>query len=626
MCGISGAIGFDSSQGASIIQKMNERLQHRGPDDEGFFVENKVAFGHRRLAILDLSSAGHQPMTSPNGRYIIVYNGEIYNFREIRNKIKKDFPAYTFISDCDTEVLLAAFECWGKDCLKEFNGMFAFAIWDKREEVMFAARDRAGIKPFYYYKADNKLLFASEIRSVLDSGIVPRIADKNSVADYLNYQTVHAPQTIIKDVYMLMPGHYMFFDNGKIEIEEYWSFTKNYNKDLEGKDYRKICKDVSHLLYESVQRRMISDVPFGAFLSGGIDSSAITGLMSEVSPGKVKTFSIVFEDKKFSEEEYARLISKKFGTEHHELKLSPEFFLENLTIGLKAMDHPSLDGLNTFMVSKMTKESGITMALSGVGGDELFCGYDVFKRSFLFEKNRFLWKMPSFFRRMTAGAFQTLRPSVSSQKVAKILSSNGKLEETYPVSREFFSVDSLMKFFNESFTVENGVKRVLKNLELNDLRLPFLSKVSIAELSTYLQNVLLRDTDQMSMAHALEVRVPFLDHTIIEYVLGVKDSFKYPNLPKKLLVDSLGNLLPREIIDRPKMGFVFPWENWLKRELSSFCQNYISSLSETDIFNNDSLQNFWTAFLRGDRTVHWSRIWVFVVLSFWLKENDVKIG
>ncbi|MBI4930118.1 MAG: asparagine synthase (glutamine-hydrolyzing) [Bacteroidetes bacterium] len=616
MCGINGIYGLsDRFKQESIIRTMNKCLAHRGPDDEGFFSDDKIVLGHKRLSIIDLSNAGHQPMFSNDKRYCIIHNGEIYNFKEIRNQIKD----YIFKTQSDTEVILASYTKWGSECVKYFNGMFAFAVWDNMKRELFIARDRFGIKPLYYYGKNDLLLFSSEIRSLLSSGIVLKKVDENSLIDYLRYQTVHASKTILKEVFMLMPGHSMTVKENQVSIECYWKPEAA----IENSDsYLQICKSVNELLTASVERRLVADVPFGAFLSGGIDSSSIVGLMSKVSTQKVKTFSVVFDEKKFSESEFSKFIAKKYNTDHHEIKLNVSDFVNELPNALNAMDHPSGDGPNTYVVSKATKNAGITMALSGLGGDELFAGYDIFKRS-LKLKNSSIRKISQPIR-MAAGNFlHSVKKDSGSKKLSKILAGEKmSFNEFYPLSRQVLMDDVIEKITSKSHLPENIVSTIISAFDVNENEF-LLSKVSIAEISSYMENVLLRDTDQMSMAHALEVRVPFLDYELVKYVLSVPDKFKNPVTPKKLLVDSLDNLLPPKIVNRKKMGFTLPWTHWMKNELQSMCEQNLLSLSRRKYFHEKELQKLWARFLSGDKEITWSRIWHLVVLEHWLSKNEI---
>lgn len=622
MCGISGIYGLrDKTKATATIQKMNDCIAHRGPDDDGFYVDEVVALGHRRLAILDLSPAGHQPMHDADENLEIIFNGEVYNFLSIQKLI----PEYQFKTRSDTEVILAAYRKWGKDCLQHFNGMFAFAIWDKKKQELFIARDRLGVKPVYYNYKDGVLLFASEVRALLESNMVPRKINKAALPDYFTYQTVHAPATLIKDVWMLMPGHHATVNSSGMKIEKWWSPKDNYSHESEGKTYKQVCDDIYNLLQQSVELRLISDVPFGAFLSGGIDSSAIVGLMSRVQKQPVKTFTIVFDEEQFSEAPYARQVAELFKTDHHEFRLTPNDFLAELPIAMDALDHPSGDGPNSYIVSRITRENGITMALSGLGGDELFAGYPVFNRSLQIESQQWLWKMPSALRKMAGVMYSNIKPGTTATKTQQLLElENGELENTFPLSRQVGNPDVLRALLSSNYHSTDEIKRILKS-EINGKvsKLPLLSQVSIAEITSYMQNVLLRDTDQMSMAVALEVRVPFLDYKLVEYVLGVKDEFKKPLFPKKLLVDSLNGLLPDSIVHRKKMGFVFPWEVWLKNELRPLCESRIQSLAQRNIVNGDVLRDLWKRFLQNDKNVRWLDIWLCVVLEHWMEKNNI---
>jgi asparagine synthase (glutamine-hydrolysing) len=620
VCGINGI--FHLRREGNFVQQvrgMNRAMAHRGPDDEGIFEAPGLALGHRRLSIIDLSAAGHQPMHFSNERYTIVYNGEMYNFREL----KKELPEFSFTTQTDTEVILAAYAKWESASPDKLNGMFAFAIWDKTEQKLFVARDRLGIKPLYWSVRDDHFLFASELRCLLSTGLIPKQADEAALTDYLRYQTVHAPATIIRGVHMLLPGHCMEISSKGVEIKAWW---KPQVRDAGKKTYKETCSDIRNLFRASVERRLIADVPFGAFLSGGIDSTAVVGMMQEVASSKVKTFSVVFDDSEFSETVYARQVAKKFGTEHHEIQLKPEDFLKQLPAALDAMDHPSGDGPNTYVVSGETKKAGITVALSGLGGDELFAGYEIFRRAFEMKDKRWLNNFPRGMRSAGGSLVKMIRPGMRGEKIAAVL----ELEKIgfstfYPLSRQVLLEQQVADLFNGTKHGELVVHAITKDIERefpgeNHL----ISRVSIAEITTYMQNVLLRDTDQMSMAHALEVRVPFLDYNLVEYVLDLPDEYKFPETPKKLLTDALGTLIPPEIVNRPKMGFTFPWKNWMKQELKGFCEERLANLAKRKSFNSEPVMQMWKSFLADDPRVTWSRVWPLVVLSHWLDKNDIE--
>ncbi|MEA2043348.1 MAG: asparagine synthase (glutamine-hydrolyzing), partial [Bacteroidota bacterium] len=619
MCGINGIIDFKRKQNLSThIKKMNDAVKHRGPDNEGIHIHNNIALGHRRLSIIDLSEAAAQPITDNSGRYTLVYNGEIYNYKEIKQKLQ----GVEFKTDTDSEILLSAFIKWGIASLNMFEGMFAFAIYDKKKNETLLARDRMGIKPLYYYRSNEFFLFSSEIKSLLASEIVPRKINKNSVYDYIRYQTVHAPQTIIENVNMLNAGSYMIISNSKIETKSYWKLE--HKNETNHKSYNEIKTDISDLLYAAVEKRMMSDVPLGAFLSGGIDSSIITGIMSKLKMQKVNTFSVNFNEAEYSEGKYARQIAKQFNTNHTEILLKPKDFLDNLPYALQFMDHPSGDGPNSYIVSKVTKEAGITVALSGLGGDEIFAGYKVFKQVPQAYNHKILSKIPQFARKLGASSLLAIKKDIRSKKMAELLQvQNFNFENIYSLSRLLYTEKEFQSFFSSKEISPNRVTEITSKIDIKPSRL--LSAVSAAEIQTYLQNTLLRDTDQMSMASSLEVRVPFLDYQLVEYVYNVSDKFKYPHTQKKLLVDSL-NILPDEIINRPKMGFLLPWELWLKNELFSFADKRIRNLASRPFFNENYLLSVWNDFLKGNSSVSWARLWIFIVLEDYIQRYDLEFN
>ncbi len=628
MCGINGvfSLKFDKQQKMAMVKTMNKLLAHRGPDNEGVWSNDEVTLGHRRLSIIDLSSESNQPFVSSDGRYVIVYNGELYNYRELKLEMQRAAKgstnaAYIFKTASDTEVVLAAFIRFGYKCLDYFNGMFAFAIYDGLEKKLFLARDKMGVKPMYYTYGDEGLMFSSELRPILHSGLKKFKLNKEVLPEYTMYQTVLAPNTLIKGIRFLEAGHYITYTTAGAQMIQYYDLSRVKTSN-EKMPYGEICKQVRALLTSSVQRRMVSDVPFGAFLSGGIDSSCIVGLMSELSPTRVNTFNVSFDEGEFSESEYAKQIAKKFNTQHHEIRLQPNDFLKQLPDALNAMDHPSGDGPNTFVVSGATKTQGITMALSGIGGDELFAGYDVFKRMSELQNKNWLNFFPVIIRRVGAEGIKLKGKSVSTYKLAELLAKEKiNFLSAYPLSRSLFTEKQLNTLINteDAYT---SINKVMNLLPKQPDRL--LSAISLAEIYTYLQHILLRDTDQMSMAHALEVREPFLDHQLAEFVIGLKDQYKFPHTPKKLLVDSMQNLLPDTVVNRKKMGFVLPWKEWLKNELHDFCLEQINGLEAKGLYKKNAITGIWQDFLSASPLINWSRIWHLVVLNYWLDKNKIE--
>ena len=493
------------------------------------------------------------------------------------------------------------------------------------ERKLWLVRDRLGIKPLYYAEKDGAIFFSSEIRSILASGSIDRKLNKNALVEYLQYQCVHAPNTMIEGVQMLNAGSYMEISDESISTHLFWKPWQEKHID---KDPIDIQQNIRDLLTSSVERRLVADVPFGAFLSGGIDSSLIVGIMSERLGNQVDTFNVSFDESEFSEAKYAQIISKKFKTDHNEIKLKPTDFLSIIPNAMDDMDHPSGDGFNTWLVSKVTRESGITMALSGLGGDELFGGYPIFKRYVQLMDQKWILSFPIGLRRMVASILKKVRPGMSSEKIARILNQElFDLENIYQFDRQVLLDDQVEGLLNKTSLPSKSVFDIVhRNVgyDSEGYVLSPLSRVSWAEMNTYMQNVLLRDADQMSMAHSLEVRVPFLDHKLIEFVMGVRDEIKYPATPKQLLVDSFSDLLPNEIVNRKKMGFVFPWEQWLKNELNDFVVVGLNKLKNRAEFNPEAIDRIWQQFLNNDPRVSWSRIWPMVVLGNWLEKNGIE--
>ena len=628
MCGIAGIASLDldgalPGSGEAAARRMTDALAHRGPDAQGVWQGTQVVLGHRRLSIIDPEPASHQPFHSDDGGHVIIFNGEIYNFRELRESL----VGHVFRTKSDTEVLLAAWREWGEESLNRLEGMFAFAVWDVRKEELFIARDRFGIKPLYHCSLGGRLFFSSEVRSLLASELVPRKLDESALCDHLRHGAVHAPATIVQDVQMLLPGHSLRWSKAGTAIKPWWNMvasTSDASLDLAPGE---VLREVRDRFSRAVEKRMVADVPFGAFLSGGIDSSAVVGAMAQATQARVHTFTVTFDEAEFSEARFAKLIAKKFGTKHTEIRLRPDDMLRFLPQALADMDHPSADGPNTWVVSKMTKEAGITMALSGLGGDEVFAGYEVFKRSVALLRKKGIMAVPRPLRALIGMAVKSRKPGAAGWKAAELLKlSSWNIEDTYPLARLAYSDMELRKKLLAIELRPDAVAADVRHLmnTMGGSRLEPLSRVSIAELSTYLPDVLLRDTDQMSMAHALEVRVPFLDHDLTDFVLGVPDDLKYPHTPKKLLTDALGDLLPREVTHRPKMGFTLPWDQWMRDQLRSFCEARMEALALRPQFNAVGVSGLWQRFLAGDPAVTWSRIWTLVVLEEWLHANRIE--
>lgn len=613
MCGINGLISFDSiTNSSSIIQAMNSAIAHRGPDDSGTYVDQNVALGQVRLSIIDLSSAGKQPMTDASGRYQLVFNGEIYNFKSLKNKLSH----YPFVTQTDSEVLLAAYITWGESMLTKLEGMFAFCIYDSEQNICFMARDRFGKKPFYYYHTDKYLIFSSELNGLFASTLLNPTIHKAVLPEYFTYGTLHGNKLLVKDIQMLEPGCSMWVKNKQISsANSYWSFSKNVVSISSNQISKtEAISQTKELFLKSVHKRLEADVPFGAFLSGGIDSSAVTAAMSLVLGDKVNTFNVSFTDKEFSEARFAETIANKYQTKHTCVELSPSVFLEKIDKILDAYDHPSADGANTYIVSEATKNAGLTMALSGLGGDEIFAGYPVFNK--LQGLSSKFANIPFLFRKAIAQVLKQV-PEYKYIKLADLIQNrNISNEQIYQVFRKITPTSLVKKLCLEGAS-SSVIKEFLPHLHS-------VSQISEAEFYSYLQPVLLRDTDQMSMRHALEIRAPFLDHELVEFVLSLPNEYKIDhNIPKSLLVNAMGDLLPKEIVFRKKMGFVLPWENWMKNELKQKVENSISTAGDLGLI----IESFWLKayreFCLGSKKYNWNTFWSLVTLVHWIRKNNI---
>lgn len=616
MCGIAGILYFKGPvPDQSVIKRMTDAMAHRGPDAHNDYVQGRVALGHRRLSIIDLSDAANQPFADHTGRYRIVFNGEIYNFQEIKDRLT-DYP---FTTNGDTEVLLAAYIKWGVESLTYLKGMYAFAIWDTVTEELFIARDRMGVKPVYYYINDDYFLFASEVRGVLASGMVPKKINKAAVREFLSYQSIGFPLSIIENIAQLDAGSCITIRGTKSVTKKYWDITAAAAEGDYG-DKKQVLQNIRDLLRNSVERRLVSDVPIGAFLSGGIDSSAVVGLMAEVSKSRPNTFTIGFSEKEFDESEYAAQIARKFSTHHNQVLLKPSVFLDELTNALDALDTPSGDGINTYVVSKAIRQSGLTVALSGVGGDELFAGYPFFRQYLQLRKFNKVWGAMGWARQLAAAGL-SLKGSNKAGRMQQLLKApTCSISSFYPEFRRIFTpalLSKLTRLGSGTTALESNLLGLNGSFE----KFPELSQVSIAEYLGYTQHTLLKDTDQMSMAVSLEVREPFFDHDLVTYVLGIPDQLKFPHTPKSLLVDSLQGLLPPEIVHRRKQGFLFPWAVWMKGELHDFCDQRLRRMAERDFIEEKALMDYWARFRKSDPEVRWMELWLFVVLEYWMEKN-----
>jgi asparagine synthase (glutamine-hydrolysing) len=631
MCGIAVGVFGDSkvSDPEAVVSRMVDALRHRGPDGRGFATcAPGVHFGHTRLAILDLSERGAQPMAYADGRYVITFNGEIYNCNALRDDLKR--RGHVFHSTSDTEVILHGYAEWGEAVVERLRGMFAFAIWDGVNRSVFVGRDRMGIKPLYVYQSGRTVLLASEIRALLATGLVPRELDRIALTHFLAYQTAPAPRTLVTGVRALLPGHVMHIDvaSGEVKTREYWDALETAGRVNHTPDEASV--NVRTLLAEAAELHLLSDVPVGVFLSGGIDSSALVAL-TRASGATPRTFSIVLPGSTHDEAAFAREVARQFDAEHTEVALEEATLLAQLPDAVQSVDHPTGDGFNTYAISRAVRAAGMKVALSGLGGDELFGGYPSFRRLDRLVAVGAAWRhAPSIVRTGAAAAVRAIGGrSIASEKAAAVLEGDATLARSYPILRRLFSESHQRTLLGDDLvTLVAGLGDPYETLLMEAVaRHPHadvMALVSYAESRTYMHDVLLRDADQMSMAHGLELRVPLLDHHLVEYVLSLPESIKAPNgTPKRMLVESLGAQLPAGCIDRPKQGFVLPFAEWMRGGLREFCEHHLDGLGRVEPFRAPALSTLWRSFVKSDGTTTWSRPWSLVALHAWMEQNHV---
>jgi asparagine synthase (glutamine-hydrolysing) len=642
MCGIAGAVFWNPADApqdpVSLVARMTDVLAHRGPDGHGITPCGRrgddapiAVFGHRRLAIIDLSERARQPMARAPRGLSITYNGEIYNHRALRREL--EIRGRVFTSSSDTEVILQGYDEWGIALLDRLQGMFAFAIWDAATGELLLARDRLGIKPLYVAEGAGHLVFASEVRALLASGLVAREIDPVSLAQYLAYQTVPAPRTLVRHVRLLLPGHLgVARPSGRLESRAYWDLLDS--RSAEGADAAvDYCRQrLSQLLTDAMTSHLVSDVPVGVFLSGGIDSSALVSLA--VAAGHVPhTFAVTFPNAPEDEASFARTVASHFQTDHTEIPIRPADALAGVHDALVGLDQPSGDGVNTFLVSRAVRSAGLKVALSGLGGDELFGGYPSFTRlDRLSGYALALRRTPVPARQMAAAAVKIAgRSSVASSKVAALIETDGSLPEAFPILRQLFGPAErdrlLTPRWHDAGAEADPYVTLLRDATARHADAGPVTLTSFAEARTYMHDLLLRDTDQMSMHHGLEVRVPLLDHRVVEFVMGLRDEVKRPaGRPKRLLTDSLPQPLPPAVVARRKQGFVVPLGQWMRAELRETCETHLGprGLGGHDAFQPASIGGLWRAFLAGDRRTSWSRLWTLVALGAWLEQHALE--
>ncbi|MGH7909920.1 MAG: asparagine synthase (glutamine-hydrolyzing) [Thermodesulfobacteriota bacterium] len=637
MCGIVGFYDYNKKTDMAVLTSMSETLTHRGPDDAGIYfdVDNNVGLGHSRLSILDLSSLGHQPMPNENKSIWITYNGEVYNYREIRKELIE--RGYNFKSNTDTEVLIKAYEEWGMECVHKFIGMFAIAIWDRRQQKLFLLRDRVGVKPLYYYHKDGLFLFGSELKALMKHPQFDKDIDFSVLPLYLRYGYIPAPFTIFKNTCKVKPGHYLCVSDNNLKEFEYWDIVDFYTQEPINEPEDEIADELEKLLIDSFKYRLVSDVPVGVFLSGGIDSSTVTALLQKNISTKLKTFSIGFYEDRFNEAKWAKKIANYLETDHTEYYLSVREAFNIIEKLPEIYDEPFGDnsGIPTYLVSRLARQN-VTVALSADGADELFCGYNRY-RSIIYLNRQFLG-LPKYIKDSIIKALALFSPSkVDSMYrtfrffMPRVDGLRDKYEKWRNMILEINDGNFLdMYKFNINRWTPNDLTSLMENnydsnfntyfedtyhrLQNND----FITQMMAIDFKTWLVDDILTKVDRATMSVSLEAREPFLDHRLLQFVARIPVDLKYKNgVSKYILRKILYKHVPRNLLERPKQGFVIPLAKWIKGELSSLVRNYLNEerLKREGIFNPSVVTSCVKDFSNGSINVN--KVWFILMFQMW---------
>ena len=619
MCGICGVTYFDRERNVSELEVkgMCDVIRHRGPDDQGWITKGNYGIGMRRLSIIDLFT-GRQPIANEDVAIWFVFNGEIYNHMVLRDEIVK--KGHTFQTKCDTEAIVHAYEEYGEDCPKKLNGMFGFAILDQKKQTLFLARDRLGIKPLYYYNDSGKFAFGSELKSILQVENIPREVDKRALDIFLTFEYIPSPYSIFEGIRKLPPGHSLTLKDGRITIKEYWDLRFDEKETPEDE----LCEQLLDLFQDAVKIRLMSDVPLGAFLSGGIDSSAIVAMMSRVMDRPVKTFSIAFKEDTYNESHYAQQIADRFNTEHHVEVIEPNALeLTEKLVGF--LDEPFGDFsiFPTYLVSKMARKH-VTVSLSGDGGDELFAGYDTYIAN---KAGRAYERLPGLLR----GAMHPILNRIPPTEKKKGLINRAKrfvegmqlppdLEHTrwmiflQEAEKPKLYSDDLQDVLNGSDSFE-FIRSYFNRVNTTDP----LNRQLYVDIKSYLVDDILVKVDRMSMATSLETRVPFLDHRFVEFTATIPSRLKLQGKSTKyLLKKAMQGILPPEILNRGKEGFSIPIKNWLKTDLKSLMLEVLEpqKIKREGFFNANYVEQLKKEHLSGKKN-HSHRLWSMMVFGIW---------
>jgi asparagine synthase (glutamine-hydrolysing) len=651
VCGISGAAFTNRTPDAEKqVRAMTEALRHRGPDEDGFLVNDPrapgLALGMRRLSIIDLPG-GHQPAWNEAKDVAVVFNGEIYNYRELRERLTS--LGHVFSTQSDTEVLVHAWEEWGEDCLPELRGMFAFALLDLRKRfatspLLFLARDPLGIKPLYYTQTADGFVFASEVRALLargDASAANQISP-DALTSYLLFGSVSEPVTLLEGIFSLPPGHRMLLyvpeRRRTPRAQPWWDLMRSpaARDPRKPRIFQVAAARVRPLLEDAVRAHLVADVPVGLFLSSGMDSGAIAAIAGKLKPN-IWSFTLSFPGTAYDEAPLARAVSKACGTQHREVALDGEAMLGRLDEAISALDQPTMDGINTYFVSWAAREVGLKVALSGLGGDELFAGYRTFENVPRLERLiRTAWFAPAPVRRAMApilrGLIENRASSDGARKVIDAWIAPDALPHPYFFTRTLFPVAELSRLIEPRFrpstvnadgvTLEpTWVGRLERSSDVAR-KLEPIAAISWLELRSYMVNTLLRDTDSVSMAQSLEVRVPLLDTPLVEFVSSLPDAARQrPGVQKALLAEALGDVLPKQVLEQRKKTFTLPWKEWLRGPLRARIERSLGDLSPAlaSHVHANGVKSVWQDFIAGKTS--WSRPWSLFVLNEWCRRN-----
>jgi asparagine synthase (glutamine-hydrolysing) len=628
MCGISGFIDYSKTSNSTILEKMNRMLAHRGPDGEGYGLyeteKATVGLGHRRLSIIDLTDGGSQPKTFQNLH--ITFNGEIYNFEEVKKEL--EIKGHYFESHSDTEVVLHAYKEWGSVCLQKFIGMFAFVIYDQENNKVFACRDRAGVKPFFYYQKEGLFLFGSELKALLQHPNFIKEIDLDAAAAFMQFGYVPTPHCIFKNTYKLKPGHFLNFDltQNSFKIKQYWNVYDAYNKPILKINLPEAKEETEKLLTSAFNYRMVSDVPVGVFLSGGYDSSCVTALLQKDKTEKIKTFTIGVPDAGLNEAPYAKDIAKHLGTDHTEYYCTQKEALEIVPQLPFFYDEPFADSsaIPTTLVSRIAKEK-VTVALSADAGDEIFAGYNRYEYTMRYGKK--LNNIPDFIRKTAAGLMNAI-PADNIPVLNKKYLFHSRYEKLKMLLKNpsnhniLISLTSQMNENDISSLFKTKIIKLPTAFDSKELKIENYSTLSYMmaiDYQTYLLDDILQKVDRASMAVSLEGREPFLDQRVIEWAAQLPMEYKYNNGNKKFIIKEIVHkYIPKEMLDRPKMGFGIPIAAWLQKDLKQYVDKYFDEtfVTNQNIFDNIEIQRIKKSFYNGKVEIA-EKIWYVLMFQMW---------